>query len=130
MRKLIEMAGKAREGAYAPYSHFKVGAALITPDGHIFSGANVENASYGLTMCAERVAIFQAVAAHCREIEAIAVVADSEEPVPPCGACLQVLAEFGQDTKVVLANLRGKCLETTVRELLPRAFDKKRINRE
>lgn len=130
MRKLIEAAGKAREGAYAPYSHFEVGAALITSDGHIFSGANVENASYGLTMCAERVAIFQAVAAHCREIEAIAVVTDSEEPAPPCGACLQVLAEFGQDTKVVLANLRGECLETTVRELLPRAFDKKRINRE
>ena len=130
MQKLIEVAAKAREGAYAPYSQFKVGAALITPDGQIFSGANVENASYGLTMCAERVAIFQAVTARCREIAAIAVVTGSEEPAPPCGACLQVLAEFGRDTKVVLANLRGECLETTVRELLPRAFDKKRMSRE
>ncbi len=130
MQKLIEAAGKARAGAYAPYSHFKVGAALITPDGQIFSGANVENASYGLTMCAERVAIFQAVAARCRDIAAIAVVTDREEPAPPCGACLQVLAEFGPDTKVVIANLRGKCLETTVRALLPRAFEKRMMNGE
>lgn len=130
MRKLIDLAGNARDCAYAPYSGFKVGAALMTLDGRVFSGVNVENASYGLTMCAERVAVYQAVTACCREIAAIAVVTDAEEPAPPCGACRQVLFEFGPDMNVVIANTQGKYIETTLRDLLPRAFDKKMVLEE
>jgi cytidine deaminase len=130
IHKLIEAASKARDCAYAPYSQFKVGAALITSDGQIFSGANVENASYGLTVCAERVAIFNAVTKCCRDILALAVVTDIDDPASPCGACRQVLAEFGPDIKVIIANTRGKYKETTVRELLPYAFEKKVFDRD
>lgn len=129
IQKLIAEAAKVRDCAYAPYSNFKVGAALMTLDGQIFSGANVENASYGLTVCAERVAIFNAVSKCHRDIAAIAVVTDVEEPASPCGSCRQVLAEFGMDMKVIIANTKGKYIETTVRELMPLAFDKKTLNR-
>jgi len=124
VEKLYKAARKARECAYAPYSKFAVGAAVLTADGQIFTGANVENASYGLTMCAERVAIFSAVAKCKLDIVAVAIVTDGSEGAFPCGACRQVMAEFGLDIKVIVANTTGKYLETTVKELLPHSFDK------
>ena len=116
---LLKAAWEAKEHAYAPYSNFSVGAALLAADGRIFSGCNVENLSYGLTNCAERVAIGAAVAAGVREFLAVVVVADTGVPVSPCGACRQVLAEFGVP-RVLLAN-RTESLEFTLEELLPRA---------
>ena len=116
---LVELAWKARESAYAPYSNFAVGAALLAEDGRVFQGCNVENISYGLTNCAERVAIGAAVAAGVRKFAAVAVVADTGVPISPCGACRQVLAEFGVP-KIILAN-RGESMEFTLEELLPRA---------
>ncbi len=118
---LIAAASHARERAYAPYSHFAVGAALRTASGRVFTGCNVENLSFGLTICAERNAVFAAVAAGERDFTAIAIVADSKEPVTPCGACRQVLAEFGLDVPVCSANLEGAIYESSIRELLPRA---------
>ena len=117
---LISAATAARLEAYAPYSNFKVGAALLAKDGRVFTGCNVENLSYGLTICAERNAIFAAVAAGVREFEAIAVVADTRESVSPCGACRQVMAEFG-DFKIIAATLDGRTFKSTVGALLPRA---------
>lgn len=117
---LIAAATAARLHAYAPYSGFAVGAALQAADGRIFTGCNVENLSYGLTICAERHAVGAAVAAGVREFAALAVVAATREPVSPCGACRQVLAEFG-DFSVLLATLEGKTYESTVSALLPRA---------
>ena len=119
MKSLIATATAARLAAYAPYSNFQVGAALLAKDGRVFTGCNVENLSYGLTICAERNAIFAAVAAGVREFDAIAIVADTREPVSPCGACRQVMAEFG-DFKVVSATLDGKVFESCVGALLPR----------
>ena len=118
---LIEAARQAREHAYAPYSRFAVGAALRTKSGQVFTGCNVENLSFGLTICAERVAVGAAVAAGEREFEALAVVADSREPVTPCGACRQVLAEFSLTLPVCSANLEGAVFESSIAELLPRA---------
>jgi len=115
----IEAAWRARENAYAPYSNFQVGAALVTEDGRIFTGCNVENLSYGLTICAERVAVGAAVAAGARTFAVMVVVADTREPVSPCGACRQVMAEFGIP-RVVLAN-RAESIGFTLDELLPRA---------
>ena len=117
--KLLEAAWRARESAYAPYSKFSVGAALLAVDGRIFAGCNVENISYGLTNCAERVAIGAAVAAGVRQFLAVAVVADTEIPISPCGACRQVLMEFGVPL-VILAN-RNERVEFLLEELLPRA---------
>jgi cytidine deaminase len=117
--KLVEAAWRARESAYAPYSKFPVGAALLAVDGRIFSGCNVENLSYGLTNCAERVAIGAAVAVGVRQFLAVAVVADTAVPISPCGACRQVLAEFGVPL-VILAN-RSERVEFLLEELLPRA---------
>jgi cytidine deaminase len=116
---LIENAWVAWERAYAPYSSFPVGAALLTADGRIFGGCNVENLSYGLTMCAERVALGAAVAAGVRNFVGMAIVADTEVPISPCGACRQVLSEFGVP-EVMLAN-RGEGLRFRVVDLLPRA---------
>lgn len=116
---LVEAAWKVREAAYAPYSNFAVGAALLAADGRVFTGCNVENISYGLTNCAERVAIGAAVAAGVREFLAVAVVADTGVPISPCGACRQVLAEF-RVPQVMLAN-RTQRLEFSLEELLPRA---------
>lgn len=118
---LIVAAREVRERAYAPYSRFQVGAALRTKGGRVFCGCNVENLSYGLTVCAERAAVFAAVAAGEREFEAIAVVADSVQPVTPCGACRQVLAEFSSDLKICSVNLQDHRYESTIGELLPRA---------
>ena len=116
---LVELAWETRLKAHAPYSRFLVGAALLASDGRVFTGCNVENLSYGLTMCAERVAIGAAIAAGANQFEAIAVVADTGVPISPCGACRQVLAEFGVP-RVLLAN-RSERLEFTLEELLPRA---------
>ena len=108
--------------AYVPYSHFPVGAAGLADDGRLVIGCNVENASYGLTICAERAAICAAVAAGAREVEAVAVVTDLEEPARPCGACRQVLAEFGRDMEVVLAGRGDAVARTSLSELLPDPF--------
>lgn len=118
---LVFAAREVREKAYAPYSRFQVGAALRTKSGQIFCGCNVENLSFGLTVCAERAAVFAAVAAGETQFEAIAVVADSVQPVTPCGACRQVLAEFSSDLPICSANLQDQRFESTVAELLPRA---------
>ncbi|WP_280520822.1 cytidine deaminase [Paenibacillus sp. J22TS3] len=120
--QLIHEAIEARKTAYVPYSKFQVGAAVLT-DGKVYRGCNIENASFGLTNCAERTAIFKAVSEGHKRIEAIAVVADTEGPVSPCGACRQVLAEFcDQDTKIYLTNLHGDTEEWTMERLLPGAF--------
>lgn len=119
--KLLIEAMKARKMAYAPYSGFKVGAAVETEGGHIFTGCNVENVSYGLTNCAERTAIFSAVAAGYTALTVLAVMADSDEPAAPCGACRQVMAEFGIKN-VIMGNLKGNRRECTLDELLPFAF--------
>lgn len=116
---LVDAAWSAREQAYAPYSKFAVGAALLAADGRIFVGCNVENLSFGLSNCAERVAVATAVAAGAREFLAVAVVADTDVPVSPCGACRQVLSEFGVG-RVMVAS-RGERLEFGLEELLPRA---------
>ncbi|MEP4077766.1 cytidine deaminase [Haloferula sp.] len=115
----IPQAWAAREMAYAPYSKFHVGAVLVADDGRIFTGCNVENISYGLTMCAERVALGSAVAAGAKKVIAVVVVADTREPISPCGACRQVLAEFG-DPRVLLVNQESR-EEFQLSELLPRA---------
>jgi cytidine deaminase len=121
-QNLIDQARRARERAYAPYSHFRVGAAVLTATGEIFSGCNLENASYGTTICAERVAIFAAVAAGCRDLTALAVIADTPEPAAPCGLCRQVLAEFNPDCPVIMATTAGDWRLTNLNELLPLAF--------
>ncbi len=117
---LISAAWEVRERAYAPYSHFSVGAALLGEDGVIYRGCNVENLSYGLTVCAERHAVAQAVAAGCRRFQALAVAADTKAPVAPCGACRQVLSEFG-DLPILLATRHHRA-ETSLGALLPMAF--------
>mgnify|MGYP003349934403 CR=1 FL=1 len=125
MDPLIRAAIAARENAHAPFSHFRVGAALESLDGRITSGCNVENASYGLTICAERVAVFKAISdgAQPRSFRRIVICADTERLTPPCGACRQILWEFCGDIPVTLTNLHGVTREFTVRELLPEAFD-------
>jgi cytidine deaminase len=121
--QLIQEALEARKQAYIPYSKFQVGAAVLGSDGTIYRGCNVENASYGLSNCAERTAIFKMVSEGCRQMDAIAIVADTEGPVSPCGACRQVISEFAhKDTKVYLTNLHGNTEEWTVAQLLPGAF--------
>ncbi|MEO6335123.1 MAG: cytidine deaminase [Pyrinomonadaceae bacterium] len=124
-QELIDAATSVRENAYAPFSEFRVGAALETDDGEIISGCNVESASYGLTVCAERVAIWTAISQGKRKIKHIAVVADTEELTPPCGVCRQIIWEFGGDIPVILANLNGKTEVLQMKDLLPRAFDTK-----
>jgi cytidine deaminase len=119
---LVAAATSVRTNAHAPYSNYSVGAAVLTPDGRVFVGCNVENASYGLSVCAERHAVAAAVSAGCKKISGVAVVTSSNPPAAPCGACRQVLAEFG-DFPVVLADLDGRSRATTVSELLPSAFD-------
>jgi len=118
---LIESAAAVRLLAYAPYSRFSVGAALLTTDGRIFCGCNVENLSFGLTLCAERGALAAAIAKGCLTFSAIAIVADTDVPISPCGACRQVLAEFCPDLKIISANLKGLIETFSLVELLPRA---------
>lgn len=112
---------EVRRNAHSPYSGFAVGSALLCADGSVFSGCNVENLSFGLTMCAERVAVGAAIAAGKREFQCLAIVADSDEVISPCGACRQVLAEFNPGLAIVSANLSGKVLEFSLGQLLPRA---------
>jgi cytidine deaminase len=119
---LIEVAAKARERAYAPYSKFRVGAAVRCSDGRVYAGCNVENASYGLSMCAERVAIFEAISNGARDIADVAVVTEAAKPAAPCGACRQVLAEFAADARIVLANTAGERVVSRLAQLLPNAF--------
>lgn len=118
---LVEAAAAARQAAYAPYSKFLVGAALLAEDGAIFSGCNVENISYGLTMCAERVALGSAIAAGVKHFSAIAIVADTDIPLSPCGACRQVLAEFNPALVIASGNLSGHIEMLQLDQLLPRA---------
>jgi cytidine deaminase len=120
---LIDAARRAREKAHAAFSGFKVGAALETADGAIITGSNVENASYGLTMCAERVAMFKALSDGHRGFVRIAIVANTESPTPPCGACRQILWEFGGDLEIVLANLSEQKGTYRLKDLLPLPFD-------
>lgn len=119
---LLASAEAVRERAHAPYSRFRVGAALLGASGTVYAGCNVENRSYGLTVCAERVAIGTAVAAGEREFQAIAVVTDAAPPAAPCGMCREALSEFCPDLPVLLANVAGERREMTLRELLPNPF--------
>jgi len=121
--ELIKKAKNARLKAYAPYSSFKVGAALLTKSGEVYTGSNVENSTYGLTVCAERVAVFKAINRGEKEFVKIVVVADKNQPITPCGACRQVLSEFAKDMEVVCANLKGKIKRYSLKELLPEAFE-------
>jgi cytidine deaminase len=120
---LISAAKQARENAHAPYSNFRVGAALRATSGRIFGGCNVENATYGLTVCAERIAIFKAISEGERGFDAIAVVTDTGKLTPPCGACRQLIWEFCGDVPVILANLKGKTEVIPMHELFPKPFD-------
>ena len=122
---LIAAARAARLNAHAEFSHFKVGAALECADGTIVTGCNVENATYGLTVCAERVAMFKAISEGHRAFRRVAVVADTEAPTPPCGACRQILWEFGGDLEVVLANLTREISRHRLSDLLPLPFDRR-----
>lgn len=121
IQKLMDCAIKARENAYSPYSHFAVGAALLCEDGTLFEGCNIENASYGLTNCAERTAIFKAVSEGHTKFKALAVVADTDGPCAPCGACRQVMAEF-KIPLIIMGNLMGNIKIVTIEELLPFSF--------
>lgn len=126
-KELMKIARKALQNAYAPYSHFAVGAALLAESGKVYTGCNIENASYGLTCCAERNAIFAAVGAGERRFKMLAVAADSPEPVAPCGACRQVIAEFGIPL-VVMGNLKETTKTMTAEELLPYGFGQESMN--
>ncbi|BBJ28402.1 cytidine deaminase [Athalassotoga saccharophila] len=125
VQELINKAKEAKKHAYAPYSNFAVGAAVETESGRVYTGCNVENSSFGLSMCAERIAIFKAVSEGEKKFKRIAIVADTKGPVSPCGACRQVMAEFG-NFEVILSNENGDVEKTTVEELLPGSFDLRR----
>ncbi len=120
---LVTAALAAREHAFAPFSKFKVGAAVVGVDGRIHTGCNVENATYGLTVCAERVAVLKGVSEGARRFKRVAVAADSEKLTPPCGACRQILWEFCGDVEIVLVNLRGKIETYRLKDLFPKPFD-------
>jgi len=120
---LASTALAARENAHAPYSHFRVGAALEDAAGRVHTGCNVENATYGLTLCAERVAVFKAISEGARQFRRIAIAADTESLTPPCGACRQILWEFCGDIEITLLNPRGKTEILQLKDLFPRAFD-------
>jgi cytidine deaminase len=127
---LVAAARQARRYARAPYSRFKVGAALETAAGVITTGCNIENATYGLTMCAERVAMFKALSEGHRSFVRLAIVADTAEPTPPCGACRQILWEFGGDLEVIVANTRREIARFRLSELLPQPFDARLLKRD
>ncbi len=123
MSKLLEAALAARENAHAPFSKFKVGAALEDQTGRIFTGCNVENATYGLTVCAERVAVLKAISEGARKFTRIAIAADTDVLTPPCGACRQILWEFCGNAELILVNLQGKTESLRMKDLFPRPFD-------
>jgi cytidine deaminase len=121
--RLLEEALKAREYAYVPYSKFQVGAALLAKDGKVFHGCNIENASYGMTNCAERTALFKAYSDGVTQFDSLVVVGDTDGPISPCGACRQVISELcDADMEVILTNLKGDIQRTKVKDLLPGAF--------
>lgn len=127
--KLVALARKASEQAYVPYSKFPVGAALVTEDGSVYLGCNIENSSFGLSNCAERTAFFKAVSEGHTQFSALAVIGDTEGPISPCGACRQVMVEFCKgEMPVYLSNHHGDIFSTTVAELLPGAFSKEDLN--
>lgn len=126
-RELIEKARMARSNAHAPYSKFTVGAALEAQDGQVFTGCNIENASFGLTMCAERVALFKAMSEGHSGFSRIAIVTDGDTPTPPCGACRQLLWEFGGDIEVISENLKGKKSQYQLKQLFPCPFDDRQL---
>jgi cytidine deaminase len=125
LKNLVDIATRAREFSHAPFSNFRVGAAVVTGSGEIYSGCNVESASYGLTVCAERVAIWKAVSEGHKKFKGIVIVADTEKLTPPCGTCRQIIWEFGGEMPVVFANLDGAAETFSSGELLPHAFDNK-----
>lgn len=120
--ELVELAKKAMENAYVPYSHFRVGAALLTVDDEIYTGCNIENASFGGTNCAERTAVFKAVSEGKTKFKAIAIISDSDNYTYPCGICRQVLAEFGNDIELIIANNKLEYKVHSFNEILPYAF--------
>lgn len=126
---LVEEASEARERSISPFSDFRVGAAVETVDGKIYTGCNIESASFGLTVCAERVAVWKALSEGEKRFKRIAIVADTEQLTPPCGTCRQIIWEFCRDATVTLANLRGDVETDEVRDLLPRAFDARFLKR-
>jgi cytidine deaminase len=123
IRTLIAMARRSRDYAFAPFSRFKVGAAVKTRDGRIYTGCNIENASFGLTICAERTALFKAISEGTREFLQVVIVTDATKLTPPCGACRQVLWEFAPDAEIILANIRGRTQRLRMSALLPMPFD-------
>jgi len=123
LQELIEIAKQARLHSVAPFSNFLVGAAARTADGKVYTGCNIESASYGLTVCGERVAIWKALSEGERDFTELAIVADTESLTPPCGTCRQIIWEFCKNATIVLANLDGETQECSIKELLPRAFD-------
>lgn len=128
VERLIAAARDVRERAYAPYSNFPVGAAVLCADGRVLAGCNIENASFGLTICAERVALFTAVAAGCPRIEAIAIAGPGAGPLSPCGACRQVMVELSPDAEVLMVGETEVC-SRTVRQLMPEAFAAEELGR-
>ncbi|HHM23455.1 MAG TPA: cytidine deaminase [Bacteroidetes bacterium] len=120
--RLVAKAQEAQRNAHAPYSHFHVGAALVTDSGEIYSGCNVESSSYGLTVCAERVAIFKAVSEGKKQFRKMAIVTETEEFCPPCGACRQVIWDFAPELEIILVNSKGERRRTTIAKLYPEAF--------
>ncbi len=127
--ELIQAALQVREQAYAPYSQYKVGAALLGKSGRIYTGCNVENASYGATICAERTAVVKAISEGELEFEALAVAAGGDEPGSPCGICRQFLAEFGIGLRLILINLKGDRIDSTLEQYLPQAFTPDRLSK-
>jgi cytidine deaminase len=127
-RRLLDAARAVRKNAHAAFSHFQVGAALETADGKIITGCNVENATYGLTVCAERVAVFKAISEGDRQFRRVAIVADTQDPTPPCGACRQILWEFGGDLEVILGNLEEQKAIHQLKDLLPYPFDRRLLS--
>jgi cytidine deaminase len=123
MDPLIEAALAVRQNAHAPFSHFRVGAAIEDTDGRIYTGCNVENATYGLSICAERVAVFKAISEGARQFKRVVVAADTDTLTPPCGACRQILWEFCGDIDLTLANPHGKTESFRLKDLFPRPFD-------
>ncbi|NMA00937.1 MAG: cytidine deaminase [Clostridia bacterium] len=128
--QLVKIAEKAKEKAYVPYSNFRVGAALLTVEGQVFTGCNIENASFGMTNCAERTAIFKAVSEGYNNFQAIAISTDTQEITSPCGACRQVLIEFGENIDVIMANVKGQYEVYKISNLLPLAFSPNKLEEE
>lgn len=128
--ELVQKAAEAKEKAYVPYSKFRVGAAILTEDDQVFTGCNIENASYSLTNCAERTTIFKAVSEGYHKFKAIALSTDTEEITSPCGACRQVLMEFGANIDVIMANVQGQYRVYKAKDLLPLAFSPEKLEEE